>query len=77
MVSLKNLLYLSVKISNMCIHDMCIQLQVFKPHLPSLETLLSAKAKEMEEDNCKLVSEEDQLLESFMYRYDLLNLFNV
>ena len=74
MVSFKNLLYLSVKIG---IHDMYIQLQVFKPHLPTLETLLSAKAKEMEEDNCKLVNEEDQLLESFLYRYDLVNLLNV
>ena len=56
---------------------MYIPLQVFKPHLPTLETLLSAKAKAVEEDNCKLVNEDDQLLESFLYRYDFVNLVSL
>ena len=42
--------------------------QVFKPHLPNLETLLSANEKALAEDHLSLAKEDDQLLERFLYR---------
>lgn len=42
--------------------------KVFKPHLPNLETLLSANEKALAEDHLSLAKEDDQLLERFLYR---------